>query len=134
MNKWSNNVIARHVLATLGATAEPGDSVAAGGRVVEQSLRAGGVDTSGFVIENGAGLSRSARISARPRAAALVAQPDDARAAPPCRSPASTAPPGGASPTALPPAMPTSRPAPSTACAAWPATCWPVTASATRSC
>ena len=65
MNKWSNNVIARHVLATLGATAEPEqDSVAAGGRVVEQSLRAGGVDTSGFVIENGAGLSRSARISA----------------------------------------------------------------------
>jgi len=65
MNKWSNNVIARHVLATLGATAEPGqDSVTAGRRVVEQSLRAGGVDTRGFVIDNGAGLSRSARISA----------------------------------------------------------------------
>ena len=66
MNKWSNNVIARHVLATLGATAEPGqDSVAAGRRVVEHSLRAAGVETRGFVIENGAGLSRSARISAR---------------------------------------------------------------------
>ncbi len=66
MNKWSNNVIARHVLATLGASSEPGeDSVAAGRRVVEQSLRAAGVETRGFVIENGAGLSRSARISAR---------------------------------------------------------------------
>ena len=65
MNKWSNNVIARHMLATLGAAAEPGqDSVAAGRRVVEQSLRAAGIETRGFVIENGAGLSRSARISA----------------------------------------------------------------------
>lgn len=73
MNKWSNNVIARHVLATLGATAEPGqDSVAAGRRVVEQSLRGAGVDTSGFVIENGAGLSRSARISARSLGQLLV--------------------------------------------------------------
>lgn len=66
MNKWSNNVIARHLLATLGAAAEPEqDSAAAGRRVVEGSLAASGIDTGGFVIENGAGLSRSARISAR---------------------------------------------------------------------
>lgn len=65
MNKWSNNVIARHLLATLGATEEPGeDSVAAGRRVVERSLAASGIDTRGFVIDNGAGLSRNARISA----------------------------------------------------------------------
>lgn len=66
MNKWSNNVIARHVLATLGAQAEPGrDSPAAGARVVERSLKASGISTTGLVIENGAGLSRNERISAQ---------------------------------------------------------------------
>ena len=66
MNKWSNNVIARHVLATLGAQAEPGrDSVEAGARVVEASLKAAGITTDGLVIENGAGLSRRERITAR---------------------------------------------------------------------
>ena len=65
MNKWSNNVIAREVLATLGALAEPGeDSVAAGGRVVLQSLADNGIATGGLVVDNGAGLSRGARISA----------------------------------------------------------------------
>jgi D-alanyl-D-alanine carboxypeptidase/D-alanyl-D-alanine-endopeptidase (penicillin-binding protein 4) len=49
MNKWSNNVIARHVLATLGAKAEPGeDSVAAGAQVVEASLKAAGITTDGW--------------------------------------------------------------------------------------
>lgn len=66
MNKWSNNVIARHVLATLGAQAEPGrDSAAAGARVVERSLKGAGINTDGLVIENGAGLSRNERISAQ---------------------------------------------------------------------
>lgn len=65
MNKWSNNVIARHVLATLGAESEPGrDSAAAGGRVVERSLAAAGIPTDTLVIENGAGLSRNERVSA----------------------------------------------------------------------
>ena len=36
-----------------------------GRRVVERSLAASGIDTRGFVIDNGAGLSRNARISAR---------------------------------------------------------------------
>ncbi len=65
MNKWSNNVIARHVLATLGALSEPGrDSAAAGARVVERSLKASGISTEGLVIENGAGLSRNERVTA----------------------------------------------------------------------
>lgn len=64
MNKWSNNIIARHVLATLGAQAEPGrDSAIAGARVVERSLKASGISTDGLVIENGAGLSRNERVS-----------------------------------------------------------------------
>jgi D-alanyl-D-alanine carboxypeptidase/D-alanyl-D-alanine-endopeptidase (penicillin-binding protein 4) len=63
MNKWSNNVIARHVLATLGATAEPGEDSVAAGAVVEQACGERHRDR-GLVIENGAGLSRSERISA----------------------------------------------------------------------
>ncbi len=65
MNKWSNNVIARQVLATLGALAEPGeDSITAGIAVMKNTLTANGIGTAGLVIENGAGLSRSERISA----------------------------------------------------------------------
>jgi hypothetical protein len=83
MNKWSNNVIARHVLATLGAQAEPGGTRrSAGARVVERSLKASGISTDGLVIENGAGLSRSERVSAHSlgrTAAGGLAQPDDAR-------------------------------------------------------
>jgi D-alanyl-D-alanine carboxypeptidase/D-alanyl-D-alanine-endopeptidase (penicillin-binding protein 4) len=64
MNKWSNNVIARHMLATLGAIADPGqDSAAAGARVVQRTLVANGIATDGLVVENGAGLSRTERIT-----------------------------------------------------------------------
>lgn len=65
MNKWSNNIIARHILATLGALTEPGrDSAIAGARVVAHSLNAAGISTDGLVIENGAGLSRHERTTA----------------------------------------------------------------------
>lgn len=74
MDKWSNNVIARTLLATLGATEAPGeDSVAAGARRVVRSLAANGVDTDQLVIENGAGLSRNERISAASLGQLLVA-------------------------------------------------------------
>lgn len=74
MNKWSNNVIARTLLATLGATAEPGeDSPTAGARRVVRSLSANGIDTEQLVIENGAGLSRIERITARSLGQLLVA-------------------------------------------------------------
>lgn len=65
MNKWSSNVIARQLLASIGRQ-EPGalDMVAAGVRVATQSLELAGVDTRGLVIENGAGLSRIERIRA----------------------------------------------------------------------
>lgn len=65
MNKWSNNVIARQMLATLGAQAEPGEnSVAAGARTAQRSLANNGISTAGLNIENGAGLSRTERITA----------------------------------------------------------------------
>ena len=65
MNKWSNNVIARHVLATLGAIDAPGqDSASAGARTVQRTLLAKGITVDGMVVDNGAGLSRAERISA----------------------------------------------------------------------
>lgn len=74
MDKWSNNVIARTLLATLGATAEQGeDSPTAGARRVVRSLAANGIDTDQLVIENGAGLSRIERISARSLGQLLLA-------------------------------------------------------------
>ena len=52
-------------MATLGALAEPEeDSVAAGARQIQRTLAANGIATAGLVVENGAGLSRSERISA----------------------------------------------------------------------
>ncbi|MDY0013908.1 MAG: D-alanyl-D-alanine carboxypeptidase/D-alanyl-D-alanine-endopeptidase [Rhodocyclaceae bacterium] len=64
MNKWSNNLIARQLLLTLGqGAAEPGeDLTTAGIRVVNDSLARTGIDTRGLIMENGAGLSRSARV------------------------------------------------------------------------
>jgi len=65
MNKWSSNVIARQLLATLGQR-EPGalDMVAAGAMAAAASLHRAGIETSGLVIENGSGLSRIERIRA----------------------------------------------------------------------
>ena len=66
MNKWSNNVQARHLMATLGAGAGGvPDSVRAGARVLAERLALAGVDTGALVVENGAGLSRVESISAR---------------------------------------------------------------------
>src|SRR5690606_9812065 len=64
MNKWSSNVLARQLLASLGASplvlsapvAAP-DMVSRGARVAADSLAAAGIATAGLVIENGAGLS-----------------------------------------------------------------------------
>ncbi len=65
MNKWSSNVIARQLLATLGASAiDAPDMVSGGAVVVHAQLQAAGIATDGLVIENGAGLSRIERIRA----------------------------------------------------------------------
>jgi D-alanyl-D-alanine carboxypeptidase/D-alanyl-D-alanine-endopeptidase (penicillin-binding protein 4) len=68
INKWSNNVMARQLLLTMGAenrTPEDADDREAGIRVVKEWLETEGVDTAGLVIDNGAGLSRDSRITAR---------------------------------------------------------------------
>jgi D-alanyl-D-alanine carboxypeptidase/D-alanyl-D-alanine-endopeptidase (penicillin-binding protein 4) len=66
INKHSNNVMARHLLYTLSAEVlgEPGTE--AGGRqVVSDWLDENGLELSSLAFDNGAGLSREARMSAR---------------------------------------------------------------------
>ena len=65
MNKWSSNVIARQLLALVGADQSRAlDMVRHGGDVAWQLLGTAGVPTEGFILDNGAGLSRSERIRA----------------------------------------------------------------------
>lgn len=77
MNKWSSNVIARQLLATLGHTSlrtgDADDMVGAGVRAAGAALAAAGIDTGGMVIENGSGLSRTERIRADSLGALLLA-------------------------------------------------------------
>ena len=69
MNKWSSNVIARQLLASLAATnprlaPEASDMVVEGARIVSEGLARVGLDTRALLIENGSGLSRIERVSA----------------------------------------------------------------------
>ena len=95
MNKWSNNVIARQLLAQLGRAdlgrAELGradfasnpafapafppasfDMEAAGIETTRERLSEAGIEVFGLVIENGAGLSRIARVRADSLGALLI--------------------------------------------------------------
>lgn len=63
MNKWSSNVIARQLIANLGADDKASsNAVASGAAVARTQLESAGIDTTGLVIENGSGLSRIERI------------------------------------------------------------------------
>ena len=64
INKYSNNVMARQVLLSVGAemSGQPGDTVN-GARAVRAWLADKGIDPSALVMENGAGLSRIERVS-----------------------------------------------------------------------
>jgi len=71
MNKYSNNVMARHVFLALSAErAAPGDAQASE-RIVREWLRARSIEAPGLAIENGAGLSRNDRVTAATLAAIL---------------------------------------------------------------
>jgi serine-type D-Ala-D-Ala carboxypeptidase/endopeptidase (penicillin-binding protein 4) len=65
VNKFSSNVMARHLLLTLAAekAGRPG-TTAAGARVIAEFLAARAIPIPDLVIENGAGLSRTERITA----------------------------------------------------------------------
>jgi len=74
INKYSNNVMARQVLLSLSPElpALPA-STARGADAVKAWLAGKGIDAPELVIENGSGLSRSERISARTLGRMLVA-------------------------------------------------------------
>jgi len=74
VNKWSNNVMARHLLLTVGVERFGAPAtVDKGRRAAMQFLSERGLDFPGLWIDNGAGLSREARISARSMARLLLA-------------------------------------------------------------
>ncbi|MFL1404359.1 D-alanyl-D-alanine carboxypeptidase/D-alanyl-D-alanine-endopeptidase [Marinobacter sp. M1N3S26] len=75
INKWSSNVMARQLLITIGAEnrhpADNDDRVS-GIRAIYDWLEGKGIDTQGMVIDNGSGLSRHARMTARQLSAILT--------------------------------------------------------------
>lgn len=74
INKYSNNVMARQLLLTLGAKfIKPPGTIEEGDQVVRGWLAANGMLFPELVVGNGSGLSRRARISARHLADVLVA-------------------------------------------------------------
>ena len=63
MNKFSNNVMARHLFLTLStAQGAPGEA-AASERILLEWLRSRGLDVRDVVLDNGSGLSREARLT-----------------------------------------------------------------------
>ena len=66
INKFSNNVMTRQLLLTLGAELheQPG-TVEKGIRAIEGHLTGLGLDTQSLIIDNGSGLSREARVPAK---------------------------------------------------------------------
>lgn len=74
INKYSNNVMARQLYLTLGAAGEgPPASAAKAERVIRRWLAAKGLLFPELVLENGSGLSRLERISARSLGQLLLA-------------------------------------------------------------
>ena len=66
VNKNSNNVMARQILYTLSAeTLGPPGTESGGRKVIEDWLQDTGIELATLRLDNGAGLSRDARVSAR---------------------------------------------------------------------
>jgi D-alanyl-D-alanine carboxypeptidase/D-alanyl-D-alanine-endopeptidase (penicillin-binding protein 4) len=73
VNKFSNNVMTRHMLLTLAATMKGEPATVENGRqFIDEYLQARGMDTKSLNLINGAGLSRDTRISARLMADVLL--------------------------------------------------------------
>ena len=64
MNKFSNNVMARHVFLALSAERGAPGEAAASARIVHDWMKSKRLDDRDLVIENGSGLSRNERASA----------------------------------------------------------------------
>lgn len=65
MNKFSNNLIARSVFLKLGQDKDLHQALRRADAAVKRELAAAGVDTAGLVLENGSGLSRKERVTAK---------------------------------------------------------------------
>ena len=66
INKWSNNVMTKQLLLTLGAKKYSAPATwEKGQNAVLDVLNENWIDTSGISLENGSGLSRTAKITAR---------------------------------------------------------------------
>ncbi|WP_020394133.1 D-alanyl-D-alanine carboxypeptidase/D-alanyl-D-alanine endopeptidase [Thiolinea disciformis] len=66
INKWSNNVMTRQLLLTMGAKLFGGKATLDKGRAaVLYVLKQQGISTDGIIIDNGSGLSRAERVTAR---------------------------------------------------------------------
>lgn len=73
INKWSNNLMARQVFLTLGAELRgPPGTQAKSADTIRAALTQYGLDFPELVLENGSGLSRQERISAKHLAELLV--------------------------------------------------------------
>jgi len=72
INKWSNNVMTRQLLLTTGAVkyGAPG-TLEKGRKAILETLSENQINTDAILIDNGSGLSREARITARQQAQLL---------------------------------------------------------------
>jgi D-alanyl-D-alanine carboxypeptidase/D-alanyl-D-alanine-endopeptidase (penicillin-binding protein 4) len=74
VNKFSNNVMARILVLTIGMESEGEPAtLQKGRRTIERVLSEARVSTRGMVVDNGSGLSRESRLSARTLGEMLVA-------------------------------------------------------------
>jgi serine-type D-Ala-D-Ala carboxypeptidase/endopeptidase (penicillin-binding protein 4) len=64
MNKFSNNVMARHLFLALSAQEGAPAQAQASARIVHQWLASRDIDDTALILENGSGLSRDERVSA----------------------------------------------------------------------
>jgi len=71
MNKFSNNVMARHLFLALSAERQGVGEARASARLVREWLESRGIEAPGFAMENGSGLSRDDRITAATMASIL---------------------------------------------------------------
>src|SRR5690554_7539303 len=68
INKWSSNVMARQMLPAIGAEVRQdsdNDDRVAGIRAIDDWLKKKGINTARMVTDNGSGLTRHGRITAR---------------------------------------------------------------------
>jgi D-alanyl-D-alanine carboxypeptidase/D-alanyl-D-alanine-endopeptidase (penicillin-binding protein 4) len=66
VNKWSNNVMARMLMLDAGVKVAGEPATLDKGRIaIAQVLKDAGIDYTGMVVENGSGLSRQAKVTAR---------------------------------------------------------------------